>query len=248
MPNRLLRDGICTSELINSLSSDEEILFYRLLVVCDDFGHMDGRLTILKAQCFPLRETATLKSVSHWLDGLAAKGLVRRYAVGDKPFIAIGKWENRVRSRPKYPLPDVDGARWIDDEPRESADDSLIDAERMSADCQQDADNCPTPVGVGRGRGRGKGEGATSRTRRELRTLPAEWQPSESTTENLAKEYSLTPEDVARYVGAFRDSCAAKGYRYSDFDAAFRNCVRDDWPKFRQRAGTLQRSNGRIPI
>jgi hypothetical protein len=41
------------------------------------------------------------------------------------------------------------------------------------------------------------------------------------------------PEDVERYVAAFHDACSAKDYRYRNFDAAFRNCVRQDWPKYR---------------
>src|SRR4051812_1212852 len=100
MPNRLLRDGICTSDLINTLDENEEILFYRLLVVADDFGFMDARPVIIKAQCFPLRETATPPKIELWLAGLAAKGLIERYRGPDgKPYLSINRWEQRQRSR-----------------------------------------------------------------------------------------------------------------------------------------------------
>ena len=43
MPNRILKESICRSEEIDSLSWFEEVLFYRLIVICDDFGRYDGR-------------------------------------------------------------------------------------------------------------------------------------------------------------------------------------------------------------
>jgi hypothetical protein len=211
MPNRLLRDGICTSDSINLLDLDEEILFYRLLVVADDFGFMDARPVIIKAQCFPLRETATPPLIERWLCGLAAKGLIERYRGPDgKPYLAINKWEQRQRSRPKYVGPGADGCQTLDG---------------------QDADNCQTAVALGKGKGKGKG--ATSQQSRELLSLPEGWKPSEQCVGNLSREFGLVPEDVDRYVAAFHDACRAKGYRYKDFDAAFRNCVRQDWPKYR---------------
>jgi hypothetical protein len=71
-------------------------------------------------------------------------------------------------------------------------------------------------------------------SRKGLQPVPKDWKPNERTVENLSREFGLVPEDVDRYVAAFHDACASKGYRYKDFDAAFRNSVRQDWPKFRQ--------------
>jgi hypothetical protein len=215
MPNRLLREGICTSDTLDVLTPEEEVLFYRLLVVSDDYGLMDGRVAIIKAQCFPLKDRATTERIQMWVDGLAQKGLIRRYRVDGRLFVAIQRWENRIRSKAKYPQPEG-SAEWVD------------------SVCQQSADNCQqSAADGGLGRGKGKGRGASSRTSREMRAYPPDFSPGESTTEYLVREYSLTPEDVARYVDAFRDRCLAKGYRYVDWDAAFRNCVKDDWPKYR---------------
>ena len=36
MPNRIIRESICTSDSIDKLSWFEEVLFYRLIVNCDD--------------------------------------------------------------------------------------------------------------------------------------------------------------------------------------------------------------------
>jgi hypothetical protein len=217
MPNRLLRDGICTSELINMLSPEEEVMFYRLLVVCDDYGYADARPAILKAQCFPLKESVKPADIERWLTAIAGKALIARYRHGDKPYLAVSKWEQRVRSRQKYPGPTDDGCQAVDG--------------HMS-------DSGPTSVGLGKGKGKGKG--ATSREVRELRPLPDDWSPSSRTTEGLSREFGLVPEDVPRYVAAFRDVCRAKDYRYKDFDAAFANCVRQDWPKFRVGRQTAQ--------
>jgi len=217
VPNRLLREGICSSDALNAVSAEEEVFFYRLLVVCDDFGHADARLPILKANCFPLKDSATPAKIEQWLSGLAKAGLVRRYAVGGRVYVAISKWEQRIRTNPKHPLPEGDGVQWIDS-----------GLPQPAADCGHPSADC------GLGKGKGKGKGATSRQGRELLPLPPDWVPSENTIASVSREFGLrVPEDVERYVAAFRDACASKGYTYRDHDAAFRNCVRQDWPKLR---------------
>ena len=144
MPNRLLRDGICTSDALNELSPEEEVLFYRLLVVADDYGHMDGRPAILKATCFPLKDSATVKTITAWVDGLVQKRLLARYEAGGKQFIAVMRWECRVRTHPKYPQPSDDDLR------------------RFAEICSQAADTLQTDRGVGMGLGKGKGSGASA--------------------------------------------------------------------------------------
>jgi hypothetical protein len=75
------------------------------------------------------------------------------------------------------------------------------------------------------------GQGKKRRTPKT--PIPVDWFPKQQTIESLSLEYGLRDQDVDRYVSAFRDACKAKGYEYVDFDAAFRNCVRNDWPKLR---------------
>jgi hypothetical protein len=205
VPNRLLREGICSSDAINDLTPEQEVLFYRLLVVADDYGYMDARPAILKAQCFPLRDTATPPKIELWLSGLADKELITRYQKDGKPFLAINKWEQRVRSRPKFAGPD--------------------DADCPTVDCQP---SVISQADDGLGKGKGKGKGAAV-----LRPLPEGWRPQDATMATLCLEFSLSADDMERYITGFRDACASKGYRYKDFDAAFRNSVRQDWPKLR---------------
>lgn len=76
------------------------------------------------------------------------------------------------------------------------------------------------------------------------RPISEGWTPSGKTVERLSREFGLVPEDVDRYVAAFHDACNANGYVYKDFDAAFSNCVRQDWPRLRNGAKTMPRSGG----
>jgi hypothetical protein len=77
---------------------------------------------------------------------------------------------------------------------------------------------------------RGETDGASAKRKH---TIPNGWWPKDKTSQDLMTQFSLNADDLSKYVIAFQDACKAKGYKYSDFDAAFRNCVRQDWPKLR---------------
>lgn len=116
MPNRLLRESITTSETVNELSAEEEVFFYRLIVVCDDYGYMDARPAILKARCFPLREVSH-KSIIKWLATLSRLDFITLYEHDGRPYLAVKKWEDHQRIRnqhAKYPAPTDDNSRSID--------------------------------------------------------------------------------------------------------------------------------------
>ena len=110
-------------------------MFYRLLVVADDYGHMDGRTAILKAQCFPLKDTATVARIETWVAGLVAKTMLAPYEVDGNLYLAMCRWEARVRTHPKYPLPP--------------------DGSNLFATCAQTADRLPPGLGLGLGKGLG---------------------------------------------------------------------------------------------
>ena len=136
MPNRLLKEGIVDSDKINNLSAQSEVFFYRLLVVSDDYGCMDARVSIMRARCFPLRDNVTSDHINKWIQELKQQGLIITYEYDGQPYIQIKKWEQRVRSKGKYPQPND---------------------EQLSDSCQTDDSNNLSDVSLGKGKGLGKG-------------------------------------------------------------------------------------------
>lgn len=110
MPNRVLKESICTSDSIDQLSWFEESLFYRLIVNCDDFGRFDGRFAVIKNRLFPLKENLTTKNVESAINKLARVGLITLYESDGKPFLFLPTWNEHqiIRAkRSKYPEPEI---------------------------------------------------------------------------------------------------------------------------------------------
>ena len=110
MPNRIIKESICTSDTLAKLTWFDQCLFFRLIVLADDYGRYDGRAAIIKGQGFPLN-SVTDKQIEDSLSHLASAGIVDLYSVGGKPYLQIETWEKhqRVRnSRQKYPAPETD--------------------------------------------------------------------------------------------------------------------------------------------
>lgn len=109
MPNRILKESICTSDSIDSLSWFEEVLFYRLMVNCDDYGRFDGRSAVIKSRLFPLKDNITIKSIDAAINKLVSVELVALYEFEGKPYLHLPSWDKHqsVRAkRSKYPQPD----------------------------------------------------------------------------------------------------------------------------------------------
>lgn len=75
--------------------------------------------------------------------------------------------------------------------------------------------------------------------------IPDGWQPNQKTIYTLTAEIGM---DASPYIEPFIDACRAKDYQYKDFDAAFRNCVRQDWPKLRDGIPRLIKGEKRLVI
>lgn len=114
MPNRTIKESICGSETLEKLSAEEEVFFYRLITVCDDFGLMDARPSILLGRCFPLRiGRLSVSKIETWLNKLAEPdiGLILLYQVEGKQYLKVTSWEEHQQKRakyPKYPQPPED--------------------------------------------------------------------------------------------------------------------------------------------
>ena len=109
MPNRIIKESICTSDSVDSLNWFEEVLFYRLIVSCDDFGRYDGRPAIIKNRLFPLKELLTIQDVANALSSLENAHLIEMYDHDGRPYLFLPTWENHQSIRAKkskYPSPD----------------------------------------------------------------------------------------------------------------------------------------------
>lgn len=107
MPNRIIKESICTSENIDQLTPFEETVFIRLMVNADDFGRFDGRAKILSARLFPLKNI-TPEEMTDAMQSLVNADLVTVYEVDGKPFIHLNSWEKHQQTRAsksKYPAP-----------------------------------------------------------------------------------------------------------------------------------------------
>lgn len=142
MPNRLLKEGIVDSDRINALSAQAEVFFYRLLVVSDDYGCMDARPSILRARCFPLRDNITTDHLAKWMNELVEQKLVVTYSADGQPYLQVLRWEQRIRSKGKYPQPTE---------------------EQLNGECQTVDSNVQTYDGLGMGKGKGKGASTSIR-------------------------------------------------------------------------------------
>ena len=71
MPNRIIKESICTSETVAQLSDFEFRLWIGLITQADDAGRCDARAAIIKGHVFPLRERVTIKDIDNALHALA---------------------------------------------------------------------------------------------------------------------------------------------------------------------------------
>ena len=118
MANRILRDWT-DSDKIDSLSSDAERFFTRLIMKADDFGYFHAHPSLIIAALFPLKiDKIDLEDVEQWIDECERSGLILTYTVNGRKYLQIKNFSQRLRiMTPKFPQP--------------------------ADECQQPAVNCP---------------------------------------------------------------------------------------------------------
>jgi hypothetical protein len=106
MPNRIIREGIITSDRVEQLDPASEVFYRRLLNKVDDHGLYDARPSILRANLYPLRiDRVREADISRWMAACQKAGLIVFYEAGGKPFLKVLNTNWQVRSEPKYPPP-----------------------------------------------------------------------------------------------------------------------------------------------
>lgn len=211
MPNRILKESICTSDDVDVLDWFSEVFFYRLIVNCDDFGRMDARPAILRARLFPLKDVKTTM-IESAVDALHDAGLIDLYWVKGRPFIQLRTWEQHQQIRAKKSkYPGKDEANPVKPE-QQPAQHSTVQQE--PADVQQDTAPASTP----------EQEEAKPQQPKAKRFTP----PTVEDVQRYAQEHGYTLE-----ADRFVDFYASKGWMVGkspmrDWQAAVRGWAAKD--------------------
>ena len=147
VPNRIIKESICTSEDIAGLSMGAEILFYHLMVKVDDFGVYFGNEQIIKNTCFPLKSSEIkVKQVESWLNELVKAGLLFAYVAEDgKKYIQFVKWAKHQQIRAKkskYPLFDSTCNQLIADDSNSCRNPIQYEIQSISAQSADEIESC----------------------------------------------------------------------------------------------------------
>lgn len=107
MPNRILREGILSSEPVCSLSWAAEVFYRRLMSKVDDHGRFDASPKLLRSGLYPLQiDKVSDADIGKWLTQVVEAGLVSVYPAADgKRYLELLKFGQQVRSKSKYPGP-----------------------------------------------------------------------------------------------------------------------------------------------
>lgn len=108
MPNRIIREGILTSERVDALPSWASEVFYRRLhSVVDDFGRYYANSSLLRAACYPLKiDKVSNADIEKWLADCATAALVSTYDSGGKRYLQLLDFRQQERAKQsKFPHP-----------------------------------------------------------------------------------------------------------------------------------------------
>ena len=99
MPNRILREGILSSERVAQLSWPAEVFYRRLISVVDDFGRYYATPMLLRAACYPLGlDRVSDSDIGKWLGETRKAALVGTYQVEGKSYLEVLDFRQQVRA------------------------------------------------------------------------------------------------------------------------------------------------------
>ena len=216
MPNRIIKESICVSDSIDSLTWFEECLFYRLIVNCDDFGRFDGRMAVIKNRLFPLKDNITLKAVEAGIKKLASVGLIVLYVFEGRPFLHLPSWDDHqaVRAkRSKYPAPE----------------DGVKSSEIICKHLQADASKCSrNPI---QSESNPNPNPNARVTRVEPRHTHGSYENVLLSDEEFEKLQAEFPTDYKERIERLSEYIASTGKKYKSHLATIRSWARNDKPK-----------------
>jgi hypothetical protein len=110
LPSRVVRAEINSSASLSRVSMQADLTFRALIVAVDDYGRMDARPEMLKAELFPTRSEATPAKIAQWLVELAEDGCVLLYEVDGRRYLELTGWEkhrsnSKRAAKSRFPSP-----------------------------------------------------------------------------------------------------------------------------------------------
>lgn len=218
MPNRIIREGILTSDRVEQLDPAAEVFYRRLMSKVDDHGLYDARPSILRTSLYPLRVDRVREAdIARWIAACEKAGVIALYQHDGKPFLQMLDTRWQARSEPKFPLPTANGCT------------------QLPATAPVVGDGVVVEAGDGVARKR-----RATRPPKAVKTPIAE----DFAVSDAVKLWAQTNgfDRLGEHLQAFARKCKAKSYAYADWDSAFMEAIREDWAKLRGRT-----ANGAAP-
>jgi hypothetical protein len=230
MPRRrFLSPEFFKDEDLATLPYEARLLFQGLWCYADREGRLEDRPKYIKAELFPYDRVDMHKL----LDLLAnpsipdrpTKVFIRRYTVDDRQLIDIpefSKHQSPHKHEPDSILP-VNVC-------------TTTDIVRRTTDIVgASTDTCPSVIDI-RERTKERGERREERGRKSTgkTSLPPDFTVSEAVKIWAKAKGFHRLED---HLEHFRDCATAKDYQYVDWDAAFKNAIRNNWAKLGAPSG-----------
>jgi hypothetical protein len=128
MANRMIRDSLLSSETLARLTHPAERLFWRLVVLADDFGRFHASPRYVRSAAMGLLKKVSPADIGRWLHELQGVGAICLYTVNDRQYFHFVNWSRHQRLRAKqskFPIHDES----IRCHPRTSADICRSEAE-----------------------------------------------------------------------------------------------------------------------
>ena len=160
MPNRILREGIKTSERVNSQPPLTRWLFIALISTADDFGRWYADPRLVSGTCLPL-DCLKPATVEKMLKALDAAGVIYLYEQCGRAYLQIQQWKQRKRANEsKFPEPqgfrEVDGLMYVERQtdvghtsaPFGGVDEDVDEDVDVKARCRQVTDTAPPVMSI----------------------------------------------------------------------------------------------------
>ena len=212
---RTIKPEFPQSESMGRVSRDARLCFIMLWTVADDAGRLRGNSRMLASLLYPYDDDAK-RLIDKWMAELEAEHCIQRYIANGDSYVQIVSWlEHQKIDKPsKSKFPEFQPSDGVREDSRGFSESSTTVREVSSEDQRKGME--------------GKGE--------ELRAsrLPADWVlPNEWAQWAKSERPDLDPTVTASGFADYWHSKAGKDARKTDWQATWRNWVRNERSAFR---------------